>query len=861
MRFNRLRDALVLPILAVLFFAFSDFSTFAVAPSSFPASVPPIYKDSSLPVETRVNDLLSRLTLDEKITLLGGTGFTTQPIKRLDIPAFVMSDGPMGARNAGPTTAYPAGIALAASFDVENARSIGTALGRDCRARGVHILLGPAMNIYRSPLNGRNFEYLGEDPMLAGTLAAGYVEGLQAEGVSATIKHFAGNEQEFDRHNLDTIADERTLREIYLRPFQICIEQSHPWCVMTSYNPLNGVHASQDKWLITDVLKNEWHFPGLVMSDWDSCYDTLGMANGGLDLEMPTAVFYSKDKLMPLIKSGQIKESTIDDKVRRLFTAAFSMGWFDHPQKDDSIALDDRQNNATALAGARDSLTLLKNENGFLPLDRSKVKNIVLVGPCADPAVVSGGGSGATTPFHPVSILQGLIAKGGDGIKVTRIPWTPPGLGTAMTHQAPSSGTWKAEFFTNEKLEGAATVTREDKFIDFKLPRKKGPADGITHEHFSARWTGTVRVERSGTYVFSTVSDDGARVMVDGKTVIEDWAAHAAKEDSVTLELEGGRDYPVVVEYYNGLADAVMRFGWGTPQEILPSQYVETIRDADVVFACLGFNDKTGASTTYEGEGSDRSYALPKTQLELLEKTLALNPHTAVLLTTGGAVDAAGWLDKTPVLMMTWYPGSDGGTAIAEAILGDINPSGKLPFTWERQWENYPAYGNYPTKESGRVNNYREGVFIGYRREQLQEKPPLFAFGCGLSYTTFEIGQPAVPQLADGAVTVTVPVINTGPRAGAEVVQLYASPHQDDQRRINRPNIELKAYTKITVAPGELKTVTLSFPISSLAFWDDASHSWSIPSGVYTLYTGSSSTQLGPGIELKLPRPMLKPAN
>ena len=251
------------------------------------------YLNPKLGVEARVNDLVGRLTLDEKILLLGGTGFTTQAIPRLMVPAFVMSDGPVGARNAGQTTAYPAGIGLAASFDRENAVAIGTALGRDCRARGVHILLAPAMNPYRSPLAGRNFEYLGEDPVLAGTLAAGYVQGLQSQGVSATIKHFAGNEQEFDRHNLDSVIDERTLREIYLRPFEICIEQAHPWCLMTSYNPLNGVHASQDGWLLNDVLKGEWKFAGLVMSDWDSCYDTLGMSNGGLDLEMPKAVWYT----------------------------------------------------------------------------------------------------------------------------------------------------------------------------------------------------------------------------------------------------------------------------------------------------------------------------------------------------------------------------------------------------------------------------------------------------------------------------------------------------------------------------------------------------------------------------------------
>jgi beta-glucosidase len=813
------------------------------------AAVPPLYKDPSLPVATRVDDLLSRLTPDEKILLLGGTGFTTQAIPRLDVPAFVMSDGPVGLRNAGATTAYPAGIAMAASFDTDNAHAIGTALGRDARSRGVNILLGPAMNLYRSPLTGRNFEYLGEDPVLAGTLAAGYVEGVQALRVAATIKHFAGNEQEFDRHNLDTIADERTLRELYLRPFQICLELSHPWCVMTSYNPLNGVHASENKWLITDVLKDEWHFPGFVMSDWDSCYNTLGMANAGLDLEMPTAVWFTKEKLQPLIDSGQVLQSTIDDKVRRIFTVAFSMGWFDHPQLDSSIQADDPQNNQTALAAALDSITLLKNEHQFLPLDRTHIKNIVLVGPTADPAVVSGGGSAQLTAFHPVSIYEGIKKLAGDKINVKRVAWTPPGLGRDMTHMVPSSKTWKAEFFTNQDLKGDPALTRDDPFIDYKWP-KRPPAKGIPHDHFSARWTGTIRVDKSGPTVFACSGDDGFRVFLDGKPIIDDWSAHAVVEKNVTIPLEAGKDYPVVVEYFNAVMGAEIHFGWGAPRELLSADDAAAVKSADLVLACVGFNDKTGASVAYEGEGSDRSYGLPAIQLEILRRSLALNPNTAVILTAGGAVDTTDWLDRSPALLDTYYPGSNGGTAVAEILFGETNPSGKLPFTWEHTLADYPSTPNYPSKENGRVNDYKETLFTGYRRPHLQEHPPLFAFGDGLSYTTFDVGAPAAPEVAGDQITLTVPVKNTGARPGSEVVQLYVSPPKGT---VARPDIELKAFAKVSLAPGETKTVKLSFPQASLAYWNIETKGWTQAPGVYTLYAATASTQLGSGVTLTLP--------
>ena len=379
-----------------------------------PPDAAPVYKDRGAPVAERVEDLLKRLTLDEKIEMLSGaTSMTLHGNDRLGIPALKLSDGPEGVRCYGPSTAYAGGLALAAAWDTALAERVGTAIGRDARARGVHILLAPGMNLYRAPMGGRNFEFFGEDPLLSGMVAAGYIRGVQSQGVAATAKHLIGNEQEFNRHNLSSDMDEQTLRELYLKPFALSVKAGRAWCVMNSYNLLNGVHTGQDGWLDNTLLKGELGFQGLVMSDWDSCYDTLGMANGGLDLEMPGGKHFNRENLQPLLDAGKVREATLDDKVRRQLRVAFSMGWFDRPQQDDSIPKDDPQNAAVALDGAREGIVLLKNDGGLLPLDRAKVKKLVLLGPNADPAVTGGAGSSYVETFHAVSLLAGLEQKAG----------------------------------------------------------------------------------------------------------------------------------------------------------------------------------------------------------------------------------------------------------------------------------------------------------------------------------------------------------------------------------------------------------------------------------------------------------------
>jgi beta-glucosidase len=391
-----------------------------------------IYKDAGQPVEARLTDLLSRLTPDEKLSLLRGVNFgDTHAIPRLGIPAFKMTDGPVGVRDGKPARVYAGGLSLVSSFDVDMAKKVGVALGRDCRARGYNIILGPAMNFMRSPLNGRNFEYMGEDPLLDGLVASNYVQGVQSQGVAATIKHFVCNDQDFDRDHISSNVDERTLRELYLKPFEMAVKQGGAWCVMDAYNPVNDLHMTENDFLNNQVLKGEWGFKGFVMSDWWALGSTLGEANGGLDLEMPgqSAPMKGHPKnmtpqlLQPLIDSGQVTQATIDDKISRIFRVVFTMGWMDRPQLDSSIPLDDPQNDQVALDGAREGIVLLKNKDNLLPLDPNKVKKIVIIGHNAEIAMAAGGGSGHAQYMHGPSLIQALTDVGGSGVQVIEVPW------------------------------------------------------------------------------------------------------------------------------------------------------------------------------------------------------------------------------------------------------------------------------------------------------------------------------------------------------------------------------------------------------------------------------------------------------
>ena len=387
------------------------FMVFAAAavPVSASAQGPHALTDAE---KQRVDGIVHAMTLEEKLDYIGGTGIAVRALPTQHLPAFEMTDGPNGTRsNAGyPSTTYAAGIGLAASWDPELAARVGAGIGRDARARGVHYMLGPGVNIYRSPRNGRNFEYFGEDPFLSGKIATGYITGMQEQGVSATVKHFLGNNSEYLRHDSDTNIDERTAREIYLPAFEAAVKKAHVGAIMDSYNLINGKHATQNGYFNTDIVRHEWKYPGVMMSDWDATYDAVGAANGGLDIEMPTGKFMNRANLEGAVKSGTVTEATLDEKIRRLLTTASAFGWLDRTQTDPMISYVDARNQQAALDSAREAAVLLKNEGGLLPLDKSQIKTILVVGPDAYPGVPVGGGSAGVVPFHMVSPLEGITS-------------------------------------------------------------------------------------------------------------------------------------------------------------------------------------------------------------------------------------------------------------------------------------------------------------------------------------------------------------------------------------------------------------------------------------------------------------------
>src|SRR6266446_5448231 len=640
-------------------------------------------------VEDRVNDLLGRMTLQEKLEYIGGIhAMSIRPIPRLGLPEIRMSDGPLGVRQDRPSTRYPAGIALAATWNPLMAARGGTSMGRDCRARGIHILLAPGRNINRVPVCGRNFEYLsGEDPYLASQMVVPFVRGVQSQGVVATVKHFAANNQEFNRMEISAVVGERALREIYLPAFEAAVKEGKAGAVMDAYNQVNGSFCTANRFLNLQVLKTEWGFSGVLMSDWGATHDTLAAATGGLDLEMPSGEYFNPAALSALLNRHQISESQIDDKVRRILQLVVGNGFIDRPQLDSAIPQNDPTSAATALAVAQEGIVLLKNEGKLLPLDRKNIHSVAVFGPDARPGVPTGWGSSFVHPINSVNLVEGLRALFGSEVK---IDYFDVGVGSCESAQFLHSADHgnlepglKTEFFDNPTLSGGPILTRVDSHIDFDWATGM-PIPQLSSDRFSVRWTGMIRASDSGPHAFRARSDDGIRVFLNGELIIDDWQDHAPRTVTAIRPLEAGKTYSLRVDCHNhGGGAAVAQFAWAS------FAVPDAIRDYEVAIIAAGFDDGT------EGEGADRSFALPNLQDALIRNVAEKNPRTAVVLFSGGNVDMSSWLDKVPVLLQAWYPGQEGGRALATVLAGDINPSGKLPVTFEKALADNPAAANY----------------------------------------------------------------------------------------------------------------------------------------------------------------------
>jgi len=793
-------------------------------------------------VEKRVDSILGKMTLEEKIDIIGGINdFFTRPIPRLGIPALKMSDGPMGVHDYGLTTAYPAGIAVAASWDTQLAERFGASMGKDARARGVHFILAPGMNIYRAPMNGRNFEYFGEDPFLASRIAVATIKGIQAQRVIATAKHFAGNNSEFARMTLSSDIDERTLREIYLPAFEASVKEARVGAVMDAYNLVNGTYMTANNHINNEILKKEWGFDGIMMSDWGATHDGVAAANGGLDLEMPSPTFMNRETLLPAIKEGRVLVATLDDKVRRILRKAIEFGFFDQPQTDTDIPSYSQEGRQVALEEARGGMVLLKNSGNLLPLDESKLKTVAVIGPDAFPAVPGGGGSAETKPFNAVSYLEGISNRLGTRARVLYAVDTPP-LDEVFENSefvtAPDGERGlKGEYFSDEDLRGTPALTRTDKHVHFDWGEGSfAPNQPV--DHFSVRWTGYFVPKKTGDYKFFTSADDGVRLYLGDDTVIDDWQRHSQTADSFITHLEAGRAYRLRLEYFEAVGSAIVGFGVTQAEASIGRETKALAAKADAVIICVGFDPKT------ESEGSDRTFQLPGGQDELIRQISAVKRNTIVVLTAGGNADMTPWIDSVPALLHAWYPGQEGGTALAQVLFGDYSPSGKLPASFERRWEDNPTFHNYyPEPGQNRVA-YSEGVFVGYRHFDRSETKPLFAFGYGLSYTTFAYsGLSVTPQAGNlnQPVTVSFDVKNTGQREAAEVAELYVG---ESRPTVPRPVKELQGFAKTNLKPGETRHVTIVLGRRAFSFYDVKKNDWSADAGEFTILVGGSSDNI-----------------
>ncbi len=825
-----------------------------------PAAEPCPFRNPQLTVEERLADLIGRMTVEEKIDLLSSyRNWYLHPCERLGVPAFQMADGPLGLASWGEfgrATAYPAALTVAASWDPELSGRLGAMYAREFRARGIHFLLAPGVNNYRASRGARNFEYMGEDPFLASRMVVPFIRGVQQGGVIATVKHFVGNDQEFDRYRVSTEVSERALREIYLPPFQAAVQEAGVKAVMTGYNLLNGVYMSEHP-LLTELLRNEWGFKGIVMSDWSSVHSRRAILSD-LDLEMGSNRWLIREKMLPMLRDGSLDTSTIDEKVRHIYTPCMEMGFFDRPQRDPSIPLFNPEANLLSYEAATQGIVLLRNESGLLPLDRTKIRRIAVIGPNACPAVVSdarydvsavtygGGGSSRVHPWYVISPLEGIIEEFpeaevlyAEGISNR---FKTLCFGRSLFRTEDGRPGLSGRYFSDT---GECLLERTDVKIDFEWDAAVGEKLPFGDD-FRAEWSGCVVAEQTDTLVFFLDMQGCGRLWIDGRLVLDASASHSFYSGQVRIPVREAQRLDLRLEYANRkCVPAEIRLGYASWGDVDFSEALSAARGADAVVFCAGLDG------SIEREGRDRPFALPFGQKELICRLAAVNPNLIVTVTAGGGVEMAPWIERSAALLYLGYPGQEGGRALAHILSGKVNPSGKLPFTWERRWEDSPAFGNYDETRDERKVCYREGVFTGYRGYDARGETPLFAFGFGLSYTDFSYAKPEVVSFDRKAMTATVActVTNSGDRSGAEVVQLYI---RDVDSSEPRPLKELKGFRKLRLEAGESARVCFDLDREDFSFFSEKQRRWIAESGDFEIWIGASSSDIRLRIPLKL---------
>ena len=800
--------------------------------------------------DRQVEAWLSAMTLDEKIALVAGTGFDTVGVPRLHIPALRMTDGPVGVR-VGQATAFPSSSLLAATFDAALVQRVGEAIARETKGHGKNVILGPAVNIVRTALNGRNFEYFGEDPELAARMAVAYIRGVQSQGVLATVKHFAANNQETSRMTISAEVEARAMHEIYLPAFEAAVKEAGVWAVMCAYNRLNGIYACEHPGLLDKTLRGAWGFQGLVMSDWGATHSLAPAMRAGLDLEMPKGEHYAPSAIRSALDRKEIEPALLDELVRRQLRVIAAL----HLDEDASLrpeATDTLEHQALNREAARAGVVLLKNDHATLPLDRAKLRRIAVVGPRGG-LVDGGGGSAHVTATRKVSLVDALREALGDKVRVDFAPGeiTPDGLepipSSVLTPPPGHAGHGLlGEYFVGTEGKGTPKLVRVDSTVDFHW-ELEAPGPGLPEDRFSVRWTGTLTPTQSGRYAIALRSDDGSRLYINGKLLVDDWGDHPPTLKTAEIDLVGGKSYDLRLEYFEGILGASVELLWQRGEGDPLRRVADVARGADLVIAAVG--DGMGD----ESEGADRaSLALPGRQDEIVRAAAAVNPKIVVITTAGAAV-AMPWLSQVRAVLHGWFPGQEAGAAFADVLFGDVSPSGKLPVSFPKRLEDEPGFGNFPGA-GGKVT-YKEGILVGYRWYDTHKLEPLFPFGHGLSYTTFAYRDLAVSSWdAKLGVSVRLMVKNTGARRGADVVQLYVHAASS---AIARPEQELRAFTKVNLAPGEEREVTLKLPVRAFAYFDaklPERGAWRTDPGTYEIRAASSSR------DVRLRAPMTVPA-
>lgn len=809
-----------------------------------------------------LDQLLNRMTLEEQVALLAGADFwTTVAVERLGIPKIKVTDGPNGARGGGSlvggvkSACFPAAIGIGAAWNPDLVREMGVALAEEAKTKSARVLLAPTVNIHRSGLNGRNFECYSEDPILTSALAVAYIEGVQSQGIAATIKHFIGNESEIERQTMSSDMDERTLREIYLPPFEAAVKKAGVWAIMSSYNRLNGVWTSENRWLLTELLREEWGYDGIVMSDWFGSHTTEASVIGGLDLEMPGPTRDRGEKLVSAVREGRVPADTVKSAARRILLLLERVGAFADPSMADEKAIDRPEHRTLIRKLGTEGMVLLKND-GMLPLDKSALDRIAVLGPNAAEPRVMGGGSAQINAHYKVSPLEGIRNALSGTNRVSHIMGCRNNRLTRMVE-----GKISLDFFQGTRCEGPVVHSDQAQISNFfwlDMPRPS-----LDPQDFSVRLKTIYRPEEGGNHLFGLANAGLARLYVDDVLVVDSYEGwkrgdnffgNGNTEIRVEHFLEAGRSYEIRVDYRSpaevesGIRIRALRFGVELPTSDKDIQLaVEQAKASDVAILFVGREGE------WDTEGLDLpDMRLPGRQEELIEKVTGVNPRTVVVLQTGGPVEMP-WLDKVQAVIQAWYPGQEAGNAIADVLFGDAEPGGRLPQTFpQRLTDNSAVTGDpktYPG-ENGHVV-YTEGLAIGYRHHDADGAKPLFPFGYGLSYTSFEWSAPraSAQQMGTSGLTVDVAVKNTGDRAGAELVQLYVRPKAS---RLPRPVKELKAFAKLHIPAGQTATATLAIGIRDLAYFDPKARAWIAEAGDYDLVIAANAEDIRATLPLTL---------